>query len=253
MSGVSRLRYSNEIRLIRVMCTGRVDIAFVLRAFYNGMDGVLIVGCRLNECNYITHGNYQALNMALLSKRIMEYIGLNPERLRIEFMSSSDGPLFAETVNDFTGKVREFGPLGEGEGIVGNGLKSKLAEVIKLVPYIKMAKRGELASRIKNSEEWDKLFTREEVEELFREVPLYYIDPEKCRACMICLRRCPVEAIDGDKKLIHIINQEKCIKCGNCFEVCPPRFVAVKKIVGEAVPPPISEEERIIVRKSGER
>jgi F420-non-reducing hydrogenase iron-sulfur subunit len=73
----------------------------VLRAFANGMDGVFIGGCRLNECNYVTHGNFHALNMALLCRRIMEHIGLNPERLRIEFMSAADGILFTEVVNDF--------------------------------------------------------------------------------------------------------------------------------------------------------
>jgi NADH:ubiquinone oxidoreductase subunit F (NADH-binding)/(2Fe-2S) ferredoxin/ferredoxin len=78
----------------------------------------------------------------------------------------------------------------------------------------------------------------------------YYIDPEKCQACMICLRKCPVEAIVGGKNRIHIIDQEKCIKCGTCFEVCPPRFGAVKKISGEPVPPPIPEEARTIARKS---
>lgn len=78
----------------------------------------------------------------------------------------------------------------------------------------------------------------------------YYIDPDTCQACMICLRKCPVEAIVGGKNRIHVIDQEKCIKCGTCFEVCPPRFGAVKKISGEPVPPPIPEEARTIARKS---
>jgi NADH:ubiquinone oxidoreductase subunit F (NADH-binding)/(2Fe-2S) ferredoxin/Pyruvate/2-oxoacid:ferredoxin oxidoreductase delta subunit len=77
----------------------------------------------------------------------------------------------------------------------------------------------------------------------------YYIDPGKCQACMICLKKCPVEAIDGGKKKIHIIDQEKCTRCGTCIEVCPTRFGAVKKISGEPVPSPIPEEERIIDRK----
>ena len=94
MAGVSRLQYSTEIRLIRVMCSGRVDLEFVLRAFSNGMDGVFVGACRLNECNYITHGNYDALNMVLLCRKILEHIGLNPERLSIEFMSSGEGILF---------------------------------------------------------------------------------------------------------------------------------------------------------------
>ena len=81
----------------------------------------------------------------------------------------------------------------------------------------------------------------------------YYIDPDKCQACMICLRQCPTKAIVGGKNQIHVIDQEKCTKCGTCFEVCPPRFDAVKKISGEPVPFPITEEAKIIVRESKER
>jgi NADH-quinone oxidoreductase subunit F len=83
-----------------------------------------------------------------------------------------------------------------------------------------------------------------------KELITYHIDPDKCQACMICMRKCPVEAIDGGKKKIHIIDQEKCTKCGTCFEVCPSRFSAVRKISGEPVPSPIPEEERTITRKS---
>jgi F420-non-reducing hydrogenase iron-sulfur subunit len=252
MAGVSRLQYTTETRLIRVMCSGRVDLEFVLRAFSNGMDGVFIGGCRLNECNYITHGNYHALTMVLLCKKIMEHIGLNPERLRIEFMSSAEGILFAEVMGEFGNKVNKLGPLGKAEGIDQNELKSKLAEITKLVPYIKLVKNEKLASRLENPEEYDKLFTKDEIDRLFSEVISYYIDPEKCQACMTCAKRCPSEAILGGKNLIHVIDQEKCIKCGTCFEVCPPKFGAVTKISGEPVPPRIPEGKRTIVRKKKE-
>ena len=235
------------------MCSGRVDLAFVLRAFSNGMDGVFIGGCRLNECNYITQGNYDALNMVLLCRKIMEHIGLNPERLRIEFMSSGEGILLTEVINDFGKKVKELGPLGKGEEIDAEELKSKLEEVTKLVPYIKIKEREKLALRLEKEEEYDGLFTTEEVDRLFSEVISYYIDPDKCQACMICFRKCPAEAIVGGKNQIHVIDQEKCIKCGTCLEACPPRFGAVKEISGEPVPPPIPEEERTIVRKSKEK
>ena len=215
------------------MCSGRLDLAFVLRAFSNGMDGVFIGGCRLNECNYSTHGNYHALNMVLLCRKIMEHIGLNPERLRIEFMTSGEGILFAEVMSEFGKKVNKLGPLGKAEGIDQNELKSKLAEITKLVPYIKLVKKEKLASRLENPEEYDKLFTKDEIGKLFSEVISYYIDPEKCQACMICLRQCPSEAIVGGKNQIHVIDQEKCIKCGTCFEACPPKFDAVTKISGE--------------------
>jgi len=231
------------------MCSGRIDLAFVLRAFSNGMDGVFIGGCRLNECNYITQGNYDALNMVLLCRRIMEHIGLSPERLRIEFMTSGEGILLTEVINDFGKKVRELGPLGKGEEIDEGELKSKLEEVTKLVPYIKIVKREKLASRLENEEEYEGLFTKDEVDRLFSEVVSYHIDPEKCQACMICFRKCPAEAIIGAKNQIHVIDQEKCIKCGTCLEACPPRFGAVREISGEPVPPPIPEEERTIVRK----
>ena len=86
-----------------------------------------------------------------------------------------------------------------------------------------------------------------------KELISYHIDPAACQACMICLKKCPAEAIVGGKNKIHVVDQEKCTKCGTCFEACPPRFGAVKKISGEPVPSPIPEEDRIIIRKSKEK
>jgi len=230
------------------MCSGRVDLEHVLRAFSNGMDGVFIGGCKFNECNYITHGNYDALNMVLLCKRIMEHIGLNSDRLRIEFMSSADGNYFAEIMTQFGSKVKALGPLGVAEDLDEAELKAKLAEIRKLVPFIKLVKNEKLASRLENPEEYGHLFSKDEVDQLFNQVISYYIDPEKCQACMICARRCPVEAITGEKNQIHIIDQEICIKCGTCVDVCPPKFEAVVEFTGEPAPPPIAEEERTIAR-----
>ena len=114
-------------------------------------------------------------------------------------------------------------------------------------------KNEKLGTRLLNREEEDKFFTKDEIDKLFREVPSYYIDPEKCQACMICARRCPVEAIISAKGQIHVVEQEKCIKCGTCFEVCPPKFGAVTKIVGAPVPPPLPEDQRAVVRKNKEK
>ena len=231
------------------MCSGRVDLAHVFRAFSKGADGVFIGACHLNECNYITHGNYHAVTMVSLAKRLLEHIGLSPERLRIQHMSGAEANVFVESVNSFVQQVKKLGPLGESEGMGQNGLKSKIEEVTKLVPYIKIVNQDKLASRLQTPEEYDQLFTRDEIERLFSEVVSYYIDPAKCQACSTCLKRCPAEAISGGKNLVHIIDQDKCIKCGTCFEACPPRFGSVRKISGEPVPPPIPEEKRTIVRK----
>jgi len=86
-----------------------------------------------------------------------------------------------------------------------------------------------------------------------KELISYYIDPTRCLACLICLKKCPEEAIDGAKKTIHVIDQDKCNNCGTCLEVCPPKFGAVTKISGEPVPAPIPEAERTIVRKRNKK
>jgi coenzyme F420-reducing hydrogenase delta subunit/Fe-S-cluster-containing hydrogenase component 2 len=230
------------------MCTGRVDLAFVLRAFQKGADGVIVGGCWLGECHYITEGNYYALNMMHLAKSLLEYAGLDPARLRIEWISSSEGARFAEVMNDFADTLRRLGPA-RGDGVGKAEMQERLDTIRKLIPYIKILKKEKLATRLPREEDYDQLYTLEEIESAFSDLPSYHIDPEKCRACMICLRRCPVHGIAGGKNLIHVIDQELCIKCGTCLEACPERFGAVTLISGDAVPPPIPEEERTIDRK----
>jgi F420-non-reducing hydrogenase iron-sulfur subunit len=152
------------------MCSGRVDLAHVLRAFSKGADGVFMGACHLNECNYITHGNYHALTMVNICRKIMEHIGLNPDRLRIQFMSGAEASLFVEAVNDFVKKVKELGPLGKGEGMDENVLKSKLEAVTKLVPYIRLVERERLRLPFKSEEEYDQFFTSDEFNRLFNEL-----------------------------------------------------------------------------------
>ena len=235
------------------MCSGRVDLEFILRAFSNGVDGVFIGGCRLNECNYVTHGNYHALNLVLLCKKIMMHIGLNPDRLSVGFMSAGEGILFTEAVDDFVEQVKELGPLGQIEGLDDAELDARLDEVTRLVPYIKIVKHEKLATRLENEAAYEDHFTSDEIEQLFSEVVAYHIDPKKCQACMICLRKCPVDAIAGAKKQIHVIDQDQCIKCGTCYDACPPRFGAVNKIIGGPVPAPIPENERTLTRTTKKR
>jgi len=171
------------------MCSGRVDLQFILRAFANGADGVFIGGCRLNECNYITHGNYDALSNVLLCKKIMGHIGLNPERLQIEFMSSGDGILLVEVVNSFCKKVAEIGPLGKIEGIDEKKLQFKLEAVRQLIPYVKLVERERLRVPTKSKDAYDKFFTSEEVNRLFDEL---IIDKLAISQILLLLREKPL-------------------------------------------------------------
>lgn len=152
------------------MCSGRVDLEFIFRAFSKGIDGVFIGGCRLNECNYITHGNYDALSNVYISKKLLELIGVNPERLSIEFMSAGEGILLADIINGFRKKVEALGPLGQGDGINESGLKFKLEAATKLIPYIKLVERERLRAPIKSEEAYHEFFTSDEVDELFAEL-----------------------------------------------------------------------------------
>ena len=229
--GVSRFQYPPYIRLIRVMCSGRVDLCHVFEAFLNGSDGLFVGGCHLDDCHYITHGNYEALSMARLAQRLLEHIGINPKRLRIEWVSAGEGIRFANLMNEFGAEIEEMGPLGRGEGMEPAELKARIQNVIGLIPYIKMAMREKLALHLRGDPKaYDSLYGKEEIDRLLDDAPVFEIDPEKCRACMICLNRCPVEAITGGKKKAHVISRDKCIRCGTCLEVCPPRFNAVRKI-----------------------
>ncbi|HBW39092.1 hydrogenase iron-sulfur subunit [Desulfosporosinus sp. BICA1-9] len=169
LAGVSRFQYPPYIRLIRVMCSGRVELEHILRAFSNGQDGVFIGGCHLNDCHYNTEGNYDAISMVLLGKKILEYIGVNPERLRLEWVSAGEGIRFANIMNEFSMKVENLGPLGKSEGIDKNDLRSKLEAVTNLVPYIKLVDMERLRVRFKTDEEYYKFFRSEEFGRLFDE------------------------------------------------------------------------------------
>jgi len=249
LCGVSRFQYPTYIRLIRVMCSGRVDLKHILYAFSNGADGIFVGGCHINDCHYNPEGNYDALSMVNLCKKLLEHAGVNSKRLRLEWVSAGEGIRFANIMNEFSKEIEELGPLGKSEGIDPDELNSRLKKIEKLIPYFKLTKMKELAMHNPDQEAYARLYTSEEVERLIREAPSYYIDPEKCQACMTCARRCPVDAIISSKGQIHIIDQEKCIRCGTCFEVCPSKFHAVAKIVGKPVPPPLPESERTIIRK----
>lgn len=109
LAGVSRLKFSPNAVPIRVMCSGRVDPSFVLDAFAKGADGVLVGGCHPGDCHY-AQGNYKTLRRVKLLKMLLKDMGLEEERLRLEWISASEGNKFREVVNDMVIKIKEIGP-----------------------------------------------------------------------------------------------------------------------------------------------
>lgn len=111
LAGVSRIQYPPNIRIIRVMCSGRIDPAFVLEAFKDGADGVLIAGCHLpSDCHYIS-GNFKALRRITLLRTVLKDFGIESERLRLEWISASEGDKFAAVVRDMVDEVKRLGPI----------------------------------------------------------------------------------------------------------------------------------------------
>lgn len=109
LAGTSRIAYPPNIRLIRVPCSGRVNPQFILRAFEKGADGVLVAGCHPGDCHYST-GNYFTRRRFLLTKRLLEYIGIEPERFHARWISGSEGPKFAQVAREITEQVKALGP-----------------------------------------------------------------------------------------------------------------------------------------------
>lgn len=109
LSGTSRMQYSPTIRILRVMCSGRVNPQFVVKAFVEGADGVLVSGCHPGDCHYI-EGNYHARRKLTLLRDLLEYMGIDPRRFQISWVSASEGAKFANVVDRFAEQIRELGP-----------------------------------------------------------------------------------------------------------------------------------------------
>lgn len=110
LAGTSRMKYAPNVRIIRVMCSGRIDPAFVLRAFKDGADGVVIAGCHPGDCHYV-NGNLKTMRRFPALEAMLEQFGIEPARVRLEWISASEGDLFVALANEMTEAVRALGPL----------------------------------------------------------------------------------------------------------------------------------------------
>jgi len=110
LAGTSRIQYSPNVKIIRVMCSGRVNPVFILNALQNGIDGVLIGGCHPGECHYET-GNYLARRRITILKKLLEYIGIDSRRIKLTWVSASEGQKFADVINEYTAEIKKIGPI----------------------------------------------------------------------------------------------------------------------------------------------
>lgn len=110
LAGTARVKYAPNVRLIRLMCSGRLDPAFVIKALAGGADGVLMTGCHPGECHYIEQ-NYKAMRRYLLLRRVLGQLGIEPQRIKLIWASAAEGVRFAHEVDAFIAEIRELGPL----------------------------------------------------------------------------------------------------------------------------------------------
>ncbi len=109
LAGTSRMKYPPNVRVVRVMCSGRVDPTFILKAFSEGADGVLIAGCHPGDCHYI-NGNIKTMRRYPLLKKMLSQFGIEDERVRLEWVSASEGDRFAQIVKELTENIKKLGP-----------------------------------------------------------------------------------------------------------------------------------------------
>jgi heterodisulfide reductase subunit D len=195
LAGTSRISYPTNVRVVRVMCSGRVDPSFILNAFMNGIDGVLVSGCHPGDCHYIS-GNLKAEKNVKSTKKLLKLLGLGSGRLRLEWISASEGQKFADVITDFTAKLKRLGP---------NPLKTKIKDEVPV--------------------------KREPFSEIIEKTNV-----RLCLECGKCSSSCPITRMNPDfsprmtvKRILTgaeevSVNDEgiwACLTCGLCQERCP--------------------------------
>lgn len=216
MAGISRFQYPTNVRIMRVPCTGEIDITHVLRAFENGIDGVFISGCLKEQCHYID-GNYKAEAMVKFARKLLEKIGFDHERLEMHFISAGMGPRFAEAITEFTEKITKIGP---------NEIKAEPSK------FMEGNKRMFLVSLIKNLT----ILPPEKIDLVIDDLDGFgeaALDREKCIGCGSCANICDTwatKATDGEGIRRLTFTQGLCVACKKCEEQCKEEAIKVSRV-----------------------
>jgi F420-non-reducing hydrogenase iron-sulfur subunit len=130
MAGMARIRYAPNVDVIRVNCSGRVEPAFIFKAFREGADGVIVAGCHPGDCHY-TSGNFKTMRRMPLVHRLLAEFGIEPARFRLEWVSAAEGGRWARIVNEMTAQVRRLGPLRWGEQLAGEPSRAPAVALVQ--------------------------------------------------------------------------------------------------------------------------
>ncbi|PWM42880.1 MAG: ferredoxin [Clostridiales bacterium] len=221
LAGTSRTRHDITARAVRVMCSGRVEPSFVLKAFLEGADGVLIAGCHIpSDCHY-TNGNFKTQARYEMFQPLLDQLGIDRRRLRLEWISASEGEKFANVMDDFSAQIKELGKL----------------EINKKCPLQNKEFCGPECPLIQSSQEFvaceaaagghvDLQERKERQLPIKTTEPSINYDPNKCIRCGSCVEACRVQSIEA----IHLsdlgvdMDSDRCVRCGQCVMACPLGF-----------------------------
>ena len=225
LAGTSRLHHDMSVRAIRVMCSGRVEPAFVVKAFAQGADGVIIAGCHIPaDCHY-TNGNFKALARFEAFLPLLDVLGIERERLQLHWISASEGEKFARVMNEFSETIRNLGPLKLSRPEFCSDPETR-GSTSFVCPVIRQSQ--EFAACEAASSGIISLDAR-----ISSHLPLRYMepsivfDPNKCVRCGSCVQACRlqgIEAIRIDESEGLVIDDSKCVRCGQCVLSCPLSF-----------------------------
>jgi F420-non-reducing hydrogenase iron-sulfur subunit len=125
LTGTSRIRYASNVKIIRFPCTGRIDFMLLLKAFANGADGIIVSGCHPNDCHY-TSGNFHAKRRWIMFRELMDFMGIEIDRITFSWVSAAEGAKWADVVNTTVGRLRELGPYVSYKEMVNRAIEEEV-------------------------------------------------------------------------------------------------------------------------------
>lgn len=174
---MSRFQYPPTLRILRVMCSARVEPAFVLRGLLKGVDGVMVLGCHFGDCHYIS-GNYRCRDRMEVTKELLNIIGVNPDRLHLGWVSAAEGQQFAQIVSSFTEQLKDMGPLGDGESETADAVKGNLSAAMDALANDRVRWLiGEREALVENGNVYGEKISPEDYQKLLLES---LVDEYKC-------------------------------------------------------------------------